>query len=253
MEVKRSRPDSAISLDSFFERHNLPSSAREQCDEFARAWMSQSSTGSAGGDEKQRVVRPVPFQGYCSYTLSIKHATRDNEDTPDSSSHDDESGSVLIQFRPTAHAIDVDTAAAARRVYGSLAPETKMIGKLRLRDGLELVAYSLSMIPGISLLDLTARAVQRTPRLEAPNVRRPAAHRERLVRDLARFYATGLRRPHAEKPSQQPPGRGLVGSSLRTRLETMRSSLPPRFHPFIASALYNLEDIENKLPWVLTH
>ncbi|KAJ1335607.1 phosphotransferase [Microdochium nivale] len=273
MDAKRPCTDSAISLGGFFERQNLPSSAREQCDEYARSWGACLQVGQRGvvtttaTTTRRRegaaiVFEPVQFQGYCSYTLSTRNIDSGNDNDTNGGVRD----SLLIQFRPVAHAIDIDMAVAARRIYGALTPETKMIGTLMLGEkNLELMVYSLSRIRGISLLELRQQHVQEDRNAPTPpslpqvrtmiatkTDRYAANSRERLVRDLAQFYATSLQAQQCSQQRQQQK-RGLVGSSLRVRLETMHRSLPRRFRPFVRSAMEDLQDIQDQLPWVLTH
>ncbi|KAH7037673.1 uncharacterized protein B0I36DRAFT_359335 [Microdochium trichocladiopsis] len=257
----RPRADSAICLpaaaaaaaaaaaEGFFARQGLPVSAREQCDDDTPAARTSIQDSNEPG----------------------RHLT-EARDADHDADHGD--GGMVIQFRPRAHAIDTEVAAVACSVYGRLAPRTQKIGEL---GELELVVYALHRIIGVSLLDsrITAGAPPPPSSTGVSSLAPPqrdaqllvdqpqgSAQRERLVRDFARFHATGFKDAIAtstttsettKSTTKAPPRRGLVGASLRSRLQTMHASLPQRLKPFVVSALDSLEAIESALPWVLTH
>ncbi|KAI0180154.1 hypothetical protein GGR52DRAFT_229843 [Hypoxylon sp. FL1284] len=198
------RRDSGVSFAQFFDRCKLPARVKEDCDAFARSRYSAP-------------VRPVPFQGYCSYTVFV------GED-------------MLVQFRPLAHKLNLDITNAACRVFGSLAPETESLGELR---GTGLYAFSMRRMPGVSLADLRAEV----------DGLRAQSQREAVVRDFARLQV--MTWAHA-KSKEAVVARGTVGASLHWRLDLMANKLPVRFRRIAKSILLDLSEIEN-LPWVLSH
>jgi hypothetical protein len=194
--------DSGVSFTRFFDRCDLPVTVKDDCDAFVRARYSG-------------YIRPAPFQGYCSYTLFV-------------------GDEAVVQLRPSAYRLDMDTVKAACYVFGNLAPETEYLGQL---EGTDLHAFSMRRLPGVSLLDYRAS-------LGA------AAAREQIVKDFAYFQALAWRR--ARRPEDLIQQRRTVGSSLALRLESMCSSLPMPFRPIAKSILAEISDIE-ALPWVFTH
>lgn len=198
--------DSGVSFSDFFARCQLPASAREECDAFARDRFP-------GLD-----IRPVPFQGYCSYTVCAGDA-------------------VIVQFRPAQHQLDVTLVTAARETFGSLVPATKSLGTV---GGNGLRAYALQRLAEPSLNEFRAR--------ESRTGVVAAAQRRRMVQDFASFHATAW---HAKAEADVIP-KGRVGSSMRWRLELMASSVPRRIRRFVADLAAELPTIE-ALPWVLSH
>lgn len=232
------RPDS---IDAFFVRCHLPPETRDVCLAFARNRFPDSA------------VHESTSQGYCSYTVCVGINT-------------------VVQFRPSAHQLDVQLADAARDVYGPLAPETLFLGTIRLgepaahehgrniaargvienegenggADSPPLYVYSMTRILGISHAESRTSAQD----VSTPGDRR--SDRESLIRDFARFISLSWKSRHPASDPALPGLRGVIGSSLGRRLELMRESLPPRFRPAVQLVHANLARIE-ALPWVLTH
>ncbi|KAH9898922.1 hypothetical protein F4778DRAFT_177671 [Xylariomycetidae sp. FL2044] len=209
--------DSGVSLTPFFDRCKLPAGAQSLCDEFVRSTYAES------------VVRPAPFQGYCSYTVLV----------------DD---SLVVQFRPAAHELDTDMTRAASEVFGALAPDTEYLGELG-DTGLRIC--SMTRIPGVALSDLRAGGDVNRHRHRLRS--RSRIQRERIVRDFAGLQAMSWRHAREKTSGAVIVRKKLVGSSLRWRLELMASSLPSRFRPIARSLLCDLPDIETTLPWTLSH
>lgn len=201
------RRDSGVSFSDFFARCRLPASAREECDTFARDRFPDLD------------IRPVPCQGYCSYTVCAGDA-------------------VIVQFRPAQHQLDVALVAAARETFGSLVPATKSLGTV---GGNGLRAYALQRLAEPSLHAFRARE----PRTGGVAAQR----RRRIVQDFASFHATAWE--HAKAGADVIP-KGRVGSSLRWRLELMASSVPRRLRRFVTDVAAALPAIR-ALPWVLSH
>lgn len=243
MAVSQSSLDDDVS--SFFERCGLPRDTRSRC------WDLVQRIFPDGDIEESQP------QGYCSYTLCVGRDT-------------------IVQFRPTVHKLDTRVAAAAEHIYGSLAPRTKLLEVVQLREPHEpedvgghshqqpvdeaiviedgcymshtsLHVYSLARIPGLSLAELRASWTQSW--LPAAELQR---QREDVISEFARFIAIGWK---SARPASDPAVsslRGRVGGSIRWRLHEMRAHLPQRFQPTVRDILERLDDIEC-LPWVLTH
>ncbi|KAI1457653.1 hypothetical protein F4805DRAFT_168713 [Annulohypoxylon moriforme] len=133
--------DSGVSFSQFFDRCQLPSSVKDDCDAFVRSRYLES-------------VRPAPFQGYCSYTVFVGEES-------------------VVQFRPLAHKLDTGITSAACEIFGHLAPETEYLGEL---EGTGLYIFSMRRIPGISLADLRAETKLSQGRLRREQVVRDFAH-----------------------------------------------------------------------------
>lgn len=98
-------PGQGDGVDAFFARHGLsPAPSCEACHALARSLFPSCAISEA---------RP---QGYCSYTLCV-------DGGPDATT-------MVLQFRPPAHRLDVAIADAARDVYGALAPRTRLLAVL---------------------------------------------------------------------------------------------------------------------------
>lgn len=192
-------------------------------------------------------------QGYCSYTLCVG-----NE--------------MILQFRPPAHKLRMSVAEAACKVYGELAPRTRLLAALRparylsakgfgtelhvaepvdegvvLEDGQDcLEVVSMARIRGTSLSEdrLLSAGLLSSSALED-------RHRS-VICHFARTVAIGIREPRQESDVEVSDLRGRIGGSLRWRLEQMHAHLPERFRCVTSRALDNLDEIV-KLPWVLTH
>ncbi|KAH6654267.1 hypothetical protein BKA67DRAFT_535597 [Truncatella angustata] len=197
--------DSGVSVSSFFARCKLPSNTRDDCDIFAKTHFPSEES------------RPVPFQGYCSYTMIVG---RDR----------------IVQFRPAGHGLDVDIIAAARRIFGGIVPETKFLGALEDSD---LRVYAMTKLEGVSLSDLRLSS--------SPG--RTRSLRRHVVQDFARIQATSWLHRRSEN---QVSAKRLVGSSLRWRIDAIMANIPEKFKRFVYIAHQSLQDIEN-LPWVMSH
>lgn len=101
---------------------------RETCDSLAKDLV--------GGDQ----VVPVAIQGACSYTV---YAGQDLD--------------YVVQFRLKSLGLKAETAALARRIFSTLAPETsfkQQLGENSEADGQEpLLVYAMTRIQGMSRLE----------------------------------------------------------------------------------------------------
>ncbi|KAI0202945.1 hypothetical protein F4808DRAFT_62458 [Astrocystis sublimbata] len=139
---------SDASIVAFFDRCNLPVSAKDDCDAFVAARYAGS-------------IRPSPFQGYCSYTVFVGDET-------------------AVQFRPLNYKLDIEMARTASDVFKHLAPETEYLGQV---EGAGLLAFSMRKLPGISLLDYRSLSSKRAPR---EHMVRDFAHLQALAWQKAR-------------------------------------------------------------------
>ncbi|KAI1078384.1 hypothetical protein F5B20DRAFT_547929 [Whalleya microplaca] len=196
--------DSGVSFAPFFNRCKLPPTVKDDCDMFVKSRYSA------------QVIRPAPFQGYCSYTVFVG---QDN----------------VVQFRPATHKLDIGITRAASEIFGRLAPETEFLGQLHDTG---LLVFSMRRIPGVSLADFRIEPGRLQLRLQ----------RQQIVRDFARLQASSW--AHAQ--NNEKIQKKTVGLSLRWRLELMANNLPYRFRGIVRSLLVDLPKIES-LPWTLSH
>lgn len=160
-----------------------------------------------------KLIELAPTQGYCSYTLLLD--------------------GHIIQFRPPNYSLDLTIASAAKDVFGSHTPTTTYIGTLQPCG---LLVYQMEMIQGISYKDWSM--------LDHPQA---SAARVTLCEDFATFLALSWHNRH--QIQLQP---GMIGSSIRCRLEQLNKELPPRFQPIARKILSQMSLIDT-LPVVLTH
>ncbi|KAL1845327.1 hypothetical protein VTK73DRAFT_664 [Phialemonium thermophilum] len=241
----------ASDVEDRFRRWGLdPSAAIKACWDFVQdRYGADEGDDDDEDDDHTTAIRESHSQGYCSYTLCV-------------------GSRLIVQFRPAAHPIDMQVAARARAVYGRLAPATRFLGVVQVgtssapasgsvtsmeggvaaevtrasSDGAAMLfAYCMTRIPGISLAEL---------RSSAPRIASDPALRGDLVYGFAHFVARGW----SAAASEDGPAWGRRGERrwLRSRLETLRDSLPPRFRQRVDMVLASLASIE-ALPWVLTH
>jgi hypothetical protein len=158
-------------------------------------------------------ITPAHTQGYCSYTVSI----------------DDH----IVQFRPPKYKLDLIVAFAAKIVFGTYAPSTNYNGTVSPHG---LLVYVMKKMPGVSYKELT---------LQAPNL--AAKIRKTLCEDFAVFLAKAW---HQRAQISLPLG--MIGSSIKQRLERLHIELPPRFRPIVQHVMSQYHLIE-ALPMVLAH
>ncbi|KAH8673768.1 hypothetical protein BX600DRAFT_456150 [Xylariales sp. PMI_506] len=162
-------------------------------------------------------MRSAPFQGYCSYTV-LAGADR------------------IIQFRPQEHWINVSMVSEAFAMLGDIVPEVEFLGVMESNN---LQIYSMKRIPGVSLLDL--RSWNTSTNVEL--------WRRRHIGDFARIQAASWK---CAKAAEHISNKGIVGSSMRWRLNLMMSDIPDRFRSIVFGVSQQLPNIEG-LPWTLTH
>jgi serine/threonine protein kinase len=158
-------------------------------------------------------INPTPTQGYCSYTVSV----------------DD----YIVQFRPPNYKLNLNVAFAAKIIFGTYAPSTNYNGTVSPHG---LLVYIMKRMPGISYKELTR---------QAPNL--AAKVRRRLCEDFAIFLARAW---HQRAEISLPPG--IIGSSIKQRLEKLCDELPLRFRSIVKHVISQYSLIET-LPTVLAH
>jgi hypothetical protein len=190
-------------IDGFFFRCGLDPQDRLDCYSFLDQLYPASEILSAS------------CQGYCSMTVFVGNDT-------------------VVQFRPYSYRLDLRITDAARRVYGSFAPETRYIATI-LSSGL--LVYAMGRIDGISYKDFRTGGMLMAD---------PMAQRARLCREFAIFMSKSWHNSNVDIPL------GRVGKSIISRLKSLSTDLPTRFQPRARHLLQHIHQIE-ALPWVLTH
>ncbi|KAK1240728.1 hypothetical protein MKX07_006161 [Trichoderma sp. CBMAI-0711] len=214
-------------IEAFFTRNGFDGKTREVCDGYAR--------GQFPGVEPM----PLQTQGYCSYTLSL-------------------SRSHLLQFRPEAFMLNIDTCREVKAIYGSYAPTTTYLGEIqgiplqRPDENLDLPVmhvYLHKRIPGIPLSEFRRR---RPDKMRERVVKaEDSMYRKRLMRGLATVFALGFR---ARQPFREDVPKGRIGESMQWRLDLL-SSLPSKdidLQRHVTEAQSQFHSIQSS-DWCLTH
>lgn len=170
-------------------------------------------------------------QGACSYTaLAIMT-----------------NGSVvlrkIIQARESKYALDLKLTDEATRVYGHLAPATKLLATMPFKydAGQEtFYFYELDLVPGVPYSSLIPR--------RASTDEDTIVQQRMLVGHLARFFARGWKRK-SDKSYRQ----GKVGSQISVKLEKLSTQLPIQRLRTVAEWALGVMPLLDKLPVVLTH
>jgi len=160
------------------------------------------------------VKEPVPHQGFCSYTVYLGN-------------------DQVVQFRPDNYQLDLTIIEYALEVLGSWVPMTRQVGKTT-----HLHAYIMAKLPGISFGDFRARE------MSFPTTQ---DNRKRICEDFALLMARSWQ---CCRKASFP--KGVVGSSLKERLQMLSTRLPVRLRPVAKLLLSQLHLIES-LRWVVTH
>ncbi|KAJ4985733.1 hypothetical protein SVAN01_08729 [Stagonosporopsis vannaccii] len=100
------------------------------------------------------------YQGYCSFTLLLTPETKGGNNKDGIKSSTDVAGftiekQLIIQLRPAQHALDLNTAFAARNAYPRLTPSTQAVD-LRLPRSLQ--AYEMDKMDGVPFSCLQSHA-----------------------------------------------------------------------------------------------
>ncbi|PTB64382.1 hypothetical protein BBK36DRAFT_1161436 [Trichoderma citrinoviride] len=221
------RPDDDEDIEAFFTRNGFDGKTREACDEYARMRFP--------GVE----ATPSPTQGYCSYTLSL-------------------SKDYLLQFRPVAFMLDMNTCREAKAIYGRYAPTTTYLGEVQGipsqdRDGHVsppmMHVYLHKRIPGIPLSEFRRRRKDGMKGREAEAEDR--IYKRRLMRGLAKVFALGFR---ARQPFKECISKGRIGESMQWRLSLL-NGLPSEdadLQRHVSEAQSQFHGIQAS-DWCLTH
>ncbi|PSR94238.1 hypothetical protein BD289DRAFT_427803 [Coniella lustricola] len=254
-------PGQGDGIKAFFQRCGVPPTPTQD------RFLALAATLFPGGS-----IQEATPQGYCSYTLIISS-----------------SSSKVLQFRPPAHKLDIDIARHACEVYGTLAPDTRLLTVLEVYDAstasmesngafdgdsavssadkgfvlgdvkADTVCFdvvSMARIPGISLHDYNNS--HRSPETGASQLTAQLVMQQRkeIIKDFAHFIEKGWRHRQILKSSVEDAAigyrRGKIGTSIQWRLKQMSIRLPQRFRPLALTILHRLDQVM-ELPWVLTH
>ncbi|KAM0260274.1 hypothetical protein ACHAQJ_002838 [Trichoderma viride] len=212
-------------IKAFFTRNGFDGRTRDACDGYARIQFPGSE------------AKPSPTQGYCSYTLNI-------------------SDEYLLQFRPEAFMLDVDTCSEVKSIYGKFAPTTTYLGMVQgisLQTqganvaSLVMHAYLHKRIQGIPLSEFRKRwkGSKTDDRI----------FKRRLMSGLAKVFALGFR---GRQPSTETAilagsvAKGKVGESMRWRLSLLNGLPGKDLLEHVSEAQGQLSTIEAS-DWCLTH
>jgi hypothetical protein len=202
-------------------------------------------------------VDEFEYQGYCSFTLLISWPVHSNTIDARTASDDHTPAAIIVQIRPTQHALDIAVAREANRLYASLAPEVRCLdiqlpGKLR--------AYELSRLPGTPLSRLLPHTLMPGTDLKAKQ--------ETLITSFAHIIAQGwlvqagkkrrdsvlrLDSPSMEKQSMLLLCTGKVGSRITQKLEKLARELPDQWLRDRAMTTLDRICALNDYPVVLNH
>ncbi|KAL6818034.1 hypothetical protein J3E69DRAFT_374859 [Trichoderma sp. SZMC 28015] len=190
------------------------SATRSSCDIRARELVGGS-------------VVPVEGQGNCSYSV---YAGPDLE--------------YVVQFRLKSLELKTETMALARKIYGTLAPETSFKGEIGDNgEGKEsLYVYLMRRVRGITHLDFIL--AYGFPENSQENFTR----RKTFMADIARFFATSWKNPQKVKSTY----RDQLGQTYTKELQLLLSALPNRFHAIIKHCIRSIDDVLS-LPMVFLH
>ncbi|KAK3332762.1 hypothetical protein B0T19DRAFT_110996 [Cercophora scortea] len=191
---------------------------RDTCDGLAKDLV--------GGDQ----LVPVAVQGVCSYTVYAGQGL-----------------GYVVQFRLRSLGLRGETAALARRIFGTLVPEVsfrQQLGQDSEAAGQEpLLVYVMTRIRGMSRLDFIL--AHGFPENSPENM----ARRKNLIQDVARFFAIAWKAPQAVDQDYLD----RMAETFEKELQILLVALPDRFHPIIRATLAALPSIIYSLPMVLLH
>ncbi|RFU78036.1 kinase [Trichoderma arundinaceum] len=214
-------------IEAFFTRNGFDGRTRDACDEYARVRFSRLE------------ARPSPTQGYCSYTLNM-------------------SNGYLLQFRPEAFMLDIDTCSEVKAIYGKFAPTTTYLGKVQgiLLESQDanggssssvMHAYLHERIQGIPLSEFR----RRTKGCETNN----KLFKRRLMSGLAKVFALGFRGRQISADVAILAGsmaKGRIGESMRWRLDLLNGLPGQDLLRHVSGAQSSLDSVEAS-DWCLTH
>ena len=207
-------------------------------------------------------IEEFEYQGYCSFTILLspreEHITSENG--IQSSSHTNILGvarQLVVQLRPSHHALDLDIAWAASEAYTWLAPNTTAVS-IHLPGGL--LMYEMNKLEGmpVSRLQFRDRSVGN----------RTQKQQEFLIISFARVIAKSW--PKATSPKRRDSViasklslgdeqsllsqcTGKVGSCIAHKLERLTEKLPDKWLREKAQSTRDRLHMVEQWPIVLTH
>ncbi|KIV99737.1 uncharacterized protein PV09_08663 [Verruconis gallopava] len=149
----------------------------------------------------------------------------------------------IIQARESRFSLNLDITDEATRVYGHLAPATRLLATMPLttEEGEQtFFFYELDLVPGVPFSDLVPR--RKTTDDET------MVQQRILVGHLARFFARGW-----HHKSNRSYCSGRVGSQLQFKLDQLSSQLPSEALRAVARWASDSLPLLETLPVVLTH
>jgi len=189
-------------LPTFFSWNGLSTRDAEVCLAFAAERYSDS------------VLKSVRYQGGCSWTLIARPL---NGAVNYRTGNDVLYEWTIVQFRLEKHAIPIDIAIAASRIYSPLAPETRELGRLAVSHGMHLQAVAMSCLPGKRFSEVQPRK---------PDLDQPTLERYRiLLQCLSTFFAKSWHSGCRYRPALSGCT-GKVGKSILSRFENLGRYLP---------------------------
>ncbi|EHK41126.1 hypothetical protein TRIATDRAFT_321380 [Trichoderma atroviride IMI 206040] len=217
-------------IEAFFIRNGFDGATRDACDEYARVRFPDSA------------AKPAATQGYCSYTLNI-------------------SDEYLLQFRPEAFMLDIDTCRQVKSIYGEFAPATTYLGEVEgislqrvlcanARPSAMMHVYLHQRIRGVPLSEFRKRK-------EGCRANDDKMFKRRLMSGLAKIFALGFRgrQPSRGMQGTLPAGsmiKGRVGKSMRWRLNLLNGLPEKDLLAHVSEAQAQLDWVEAS-SWGLTH
>ncbi|KAH7324960.1 hypothetical protein B0I35DRAFT_425266 [Stachybotrys elegans] len=194
---------------------------------FAKTSASRPDCDACAEELVGGTATPVTVQGNCSYSVYA--------------------GSCLdyvVQFRLKSLQLDMKIASLASKVYGSLAPTVSFEGQVgdESKGKEPLYVYVMSRIKGVTHLDfILAR--------DCPdNSPENFLHRQRLMEDVARFFALAWKTPQSVDQTYHANVKETIVRELRMLL----NALPVRLHHIIRKCIDSMDTILS-LPMVLLH
>lgn len=217
-------------IEAFFIRNGFDRATRDACDEYARVQFPGST------------AKPAATQGYCSYTLNI-------------------SDEYLLQFRPEAFMLDIDTCSKVKSIYGEFAPATTYLGEVEgvsiqqvpdadVKPSVMMHIYLHQRIRGIPLSEFRKR--KKGCRADDDKI-----FKRRLMSGLAKVFALGF---HGRQLSRGMEGmlpadamtKGRVGESIRWRLSLLNGLPEKDLLAHVSEAQAQLDVVEAS-NWCVTH
>lgn len=209
--------------DNFWRRNGLEDKDRTEC--------LAAVQGSYDGYH----IEEFKHQGYCSFTLLLSPRARDEKDKDVNKSNTYLAGSkndkqLIVQLRSMRHALDLDTALAARNTYSALAPVVRAVN-LCLPGGIQ--AYEMNKMEGTPFSRLqphissTRADVRRKQEMFITSFAKIIAQRW-PIRESTKRRDSVLRSesPHDNGTTFSSLCTGKVGSNIVKKLEELSEKLP---------------------------